>query len=697
MTAPARATRLARLLRPASIAFIGGKAAEEAVRQSRAFGFAGAIWPVNPRRGEMAGLVCYPDLASLPGVPDAVFLATPAEAAIALVGELATIGAGGVIAYASGFAEADAAGAARQARLVEAAAGMPLVGPNCYGMINALDRAALWPDQHGCVAVERGVAIITQSGNLGLNFTMQARGLPLASLISVGNCADLDPAELIEALLVDRRISAIGLHLEGLRSIARFDAAARAARAAGVPLVALKTGASAKGAALTLSHTSSLAGADGLHDALFERCGVARVHDPATFLETLKLLHHAGALCGRRITSASCSGGEASLVADLAARHGLETPDFAPATQAELERVLGPQVHVANPLDYHTYIWGDLAAQTACFAAMIGAGFAASALVLDFPRADRCSVADWQTTLDAFIAAHHAHPAPAGTVRMVVSSLAENLPESVILTLANEGIVAIGGVDTALAAIAAAARLGAALALEPLPPLADPGPAPTALRTLDEAAGKALLATAGVPVPAGMVLSRAGVLALCDDPAAPSPAPFPLVLKAVGDHLVHKTELGAVALNLADRPALRAALAAMERLSDRFLVEAMATGAVAELIVGLGRDPQFGLFLTLGAGGVLVELLAQVEQVLLPTSPAAIERALDRLAVSRLMAGWRGQPAGDRAAVIEAVMAVARLAESHGAVLAELDVNPLIVLPTGVIAADALIRMGEIA
>jgi acetyl-CoA synthetase len=688
--------RLDRLLRPRSIAFVGGKAAEEAVRQIRAFGFAGAIWPVNPRRSEMAGLPCHADLASLPAAPDAVFLAAPAEPSIALVGELAAMGAGGVVCYASGFAEEGAEGQQRQARLLAAAEGMPLVGPNCYGMINALDRALLWPDQHGASAVERGVAIITQSGNLGLNFTMQTRGLPLAYLISVGNCVDVDPAELVAALVADGRVSAIGLHLEGLRSVARFDAAARAARAAGVPLVVLKTGASEKGAALTLSHTSSLAGADALHDALFERCGISRVHEPATFIETLKLLHHAGPLRGQRITSASCSGGEASLVADLAARHGLATPDFPAAAQGELEQVLGAAVHVANPLDYHTYIWGDLAAQTACFAGMISADFEASLLVLDFPRADRCSADDWQTTLDAFIAAHRAHPAPPGTVRMVVSSLPESLPESVILALGAAGIVAVPGVDAALGAIAAAARAGAALALGEQAVLADPAAAPTAPRLFDEAASKALLAMAGVPVPAGTVLGREALRALCDDAEAHLPAPFPLVLKAVGEYLAHKTELGAVALNLTDRAALRAALEQMASLSEHFLVEAMAQDTVAELIVGVGRDPQFGPYLTLGAGGIFVELLRQVEQLLLPTSREAIERALDRLAVSRLLAGWRGKPAGDRAAAVDAVLAIARFAEAHAAGLAELDVNPLIVLPTGVVAADALIRMEEL-
>ncbi|HEX4847262.1 MAG TPA: acetate--CoA ligase family protein [Novosphingobium sp.] len=689
---------LDRLLRPRSIAFVGGKAAEEAVRQSRAFGFDGAIWPVNPNRADMAGVPCLPALVDLPDAPDAVFLAAPAGPTIALAGDLAAMGAGGAICYASGFAETGPEGQQRQAELLDAAGAMPLVGPNCYGMLNAFDRVALWPDQHGClpIAEGRGVAIISQSGNLALNFTMQARGLPIGYVISVGNCADVTPADLIEALVRDERVSAIGLHLEGLGSVARFSEACLAARAAGVPLVALKTGASAKGAALTLSHTSSLAGADALCDALFARYGVARAHDPAQFLETLKLLHVAGPLAGRRITSASCSGGEASLTADLAERAGLETPDFPPASQAELEEVLGPQVHVANPLDYHTYIWGDGPAQTRCFAGLIGAGFEAAILILDFPRADRCDARDWQTTLDAFVGAHRANPPQPGTVRIVASSLAENLPEAVCAQLLAAGLVPAAGLAEALAAIAAAAGIGEVWSRPPAPALPEPltalsGPA----AVWDEVRSKAALARAGVPVPAGRTVTLAEIEALCADPASPLPAPFPLVLKAVGEHLAHKTELGAVALGITSREGLLAEAQRMAPLGGTFLIEEMVGGAVAELIVGVARDPQFGLFLTLGAGGIFVELLRQVEQVLLPASREEIAAALARLPIDAVLQGYRGKPGCDRDALVNAITAIAAFALDHADRLEELDVNPLLALPRGATAVDALIRMRE--
>ena len=690
------ADRLTRLLRPRSLAIVGGKAAEEAVRQCRALGFSGPIWPVNPKRETMGGLACCPDIASLPQTPDAVFLAAPAEATIALAGELA--GAGGAICYASDFAESGDEGQSRQAALLAAADGVPLMGPNCYGMLNLFDRVALWPDQHGCPPIEagRGVAIISQSGNLALNFTMQTRGLPIGYVISVGNCADVTPADLIEALIKDKRVSAIGLHLEGLGSVARFSQACLAARAAGVPLVALKTGASEKGAALTLSHTSSLAGADALCDALFARYGVARAQHPAQFLEILKLLHVSGPLRAKRVTSASCSGGEASLTADLAERAGLVTPDFPPAAQAALEAVLGPRVHVANPLDYHTYIWGDVAAQTACFTAMLQADFEASLLILDFPRADRCTAADWDVTLGAFRAAVQAFPAAPGTVRIVASALAENLPEAIARDLIDHGIMPASGLAEALDAVAAAAGIGAAWA-RPMPP-ALPEPPPMGagdVVTWDEVRSKQALAAYAVPVPRGQLLTAAELEVLCADAARPMPAPFPVVVKAVGADLAHKTELGGVALGLTQRADVLAAARRMAGLGDAFLIEEMVTDPVAELIVGVGRDPQFGLFLTLGAGGIFVELLRQVEQVLLPASRTEIEDALRRLPLYAVLEGYRGRAGCDVPALIDSIDSIAQFALAHQAHLEELDVNPLLARPQGTVAVDALIRMRE--
>ena len=275
---------------------------------------------------------------------------------------------------------------------------------------------------------------------------------------------------------------------------------------------------------------------------------------------------------------------------------------------------------------------------------------------------------------------------------MVVSSLAETMPEAVATALLAERIVPAAGLGEALRAIAAAASIGEAWG-KPVPPALPEMPVllPGDAITWDEVRSKAALAAAGVPIARGKVFS----LAALEDPATPLPAPFPLVLKAVGSDLAHKTEVGGVVLNLANREALLGAAKSMSRLSETFLIEEMVGGAVAELIVGVGRDPQFGLFLTLGAGGIFVELLRQTEQVLLPASHGDIAAALARLPLHKVLAGYRGKPGCDMTALVDAIARIADWAVAHADRLEEMDVNPLLALPTGTIAVDALIRIRE--
>jgi len=694
---------LRRLLSPRSIAVVGGKAAAEVVRQCRKLGFAGEIWPVHPTRASMEGLPCFADVASLPGAPDATFVAVPNKGTVDVVRELAARGAGGAICYASGFAEVGGEGIALQAELVRAAGAMALVGPNCYGLLNYLDGVALWPDQHGGTRVERGVAIVTQSGNIGLNLTMQRRHLPLAYLITVGNKAGNRIDSIIDALLDDPRVSTIGLHIEGLDDIAAFSRVALRALERGVPLVALKAGSSELGARTTLSHTSSLAGPDTLYQALFQRYGIARVFDVSQLLETCKFLHVHGGLGGRRIVSASCSGGEASLVADLAQTHGLEMPALPDAARERLHQVLGEKVHVTNPLDYHTYIWGDAAASTEAFSGLMDCAFDAHVLVLDFPRTDRCDGSSWHTTLDAFVAAKDA--ARAGTVACVVSTLPEGMPDDVAAKLLAHGLAPMQGTSECLAAIGHAAAFAQAQRLRDtntalhgpaeLPAVLDhtrqeAHATPTAIapHLLNEVRSKALLTQWGVPLPRGAVGNAAQV------PALAQRIGFPVVVKAVSDTLAHKTDVGGVQLNLRSNQAVAEAVARMAHVADEFLVESMELGAVAEIIVGIQRDPQFGLALTFGAGGVWVELLRDSATLLFPVRRSDVHACLLSLRMRPLLEGFRGQPAGDIEALVEAVMAIAAFGEAHAATLQELDVNPLLVFPQGrgVRAVDALIR-----
>ncbi|HSF97040.1 MAG TPA: CoA-binding protein, partial [Thermohalobaculum sp.] len=336
---------LSRLFRPRSIAVFGGGAWGPAVvEQCQKMGFDGAIWPVHPSRDEIRGLPCYRTVEDLPQAPDASFIGVNRNLTIDVVARLAARGAGGAVCFASGFKESEAegtGGADLQARLIAAAGEMPILGPNCYGLINYLDGALLWPDQHGGRRVETGVAILTQSSNILINMTMQARGLPLAYCVAAGNQAQTGLAEMAMAVLDDPRVTAVGLHIEGVGDVRAFEALAAKARAARKPIVALKVGRSEQAQAGAVSHTASLAGSDAASRAFLTRLNMPILASIPEFLETLKLLHVHGPLPGRDLCSMSCSGGEASLIADADIGRNIRFRKLDAAERAGVKATLG--------------------------------------------------------------------------------------------------------------------------------------------------------------------------------------------------------------------------------------------------------------------------------------------------------------------------------------------------------------------
>ena len=651
-------------------------------------GFEGEVWPVHPTRAEVAGRAAFRTVEALPRPPDAAFVGVNRHAAIDAVAALAAAGAGGAICYAAGFLEAKGGGDL-QAALVAAAGAMPLVGPNCYGLINFLDGVPLWPDQHGGARLGgevRGVAIIMQSSNVAISVTMQRRGVPIAYMVTAGNQAQLGLSDLALALLEDDRVSALGLHVEAFDSVAGMEAVAARARARRVPVVALKVGRSSAAQAAALSHTASIAGADAGSAALLTRLGVPRAHGIGDFLEALKFLHAAGPLTGRRIGSLSCSGGEAGLMADAVADTRLTLPPLAPEHTTAVAATTHPLVTVANPFDYHTFSWGDEAALRTTFEAFAKGGFDANVLVLDFPRDDRCDDADWQVTARAFELAL----SDMGATGAVLATLAENMPEGWAQTLLSRGIAPLCGMSEGLAALEAAAEVGEAWQRPAAPPVVAPAMSAGASCVIDEAEAKARLRRVGLATPAGGVAKDAAAavaLAASLDGA--------VVVKALG--VAHKTEQGAVRVGLRGAAAVRAAAQDLLPLGAGLLVERHVEDVVCELIVGLKRDPQFGVLLTVGAGGILVELVRDSVTLLLPTNADEVRGALARLRCAPLLRGHRGRPAGDVDAAVAAVMAVANFGAAHGAALEELDVNPLAVLPAGqgAVALDALLRIRE--
>jgi acetyl-CoA synthetase len=663
---------LKRLLRPGTVAVIGGDSAAKVIRQCRRIGFEGEIWAVNPRRQVLAGVPCVPTVSDLPGVPDASFVAAPPQATLPVIRELRERNAPGAVCFAAGFAETGAEGRALQQQLRDAAGDMAVMGPNCHGFLNYLDGVALWPDEHGGRRSERGVALIAQSGNIAINLTMQQRGLDYSYVISVGNNCVLDMHHYIDALLDDPRVSAIGLHIEGLDDIHAFSNAAIRALRQGVPIVALKAGRSARGAEIAMSHTGSLAGSDALYSALFARLGIARCDTVAHFLETMKFVAAVGALPAPTVGSMSCSGGDASIVADNAAALGLETPSFSAESARKLQELLGPNVDVSNPLDYHLYVWGDHDKLVESFSEVLRNEFACTLLVLDYPAGSDNDDTNWQIAEQALLAAVHA----TGQRAVIVSSLAETMSADVRERLKKAGIVAMQ-----------AATIGVAQGnVEQILPVMVVDELTGEPAMFDEWHSKQLLAGAGVAVPSGRLCGGDDVVAAATDIG------YPVVLKAVSSRLAHKSEAGAVVVGLKDATELGAAAARLADRYDRFLVEQMIRPVVAELIVGVSRDPTFGLSLLIGTGGVLVELLDDTVSLLLPVQREEARMALASLKAGALLGGYRGGPAGDVEAALDAIEAIAAFATEHADSLLELDVNPLLVTPQGAIAADALIR-----
>lgn len=677
---------LDRLIRPRTIAVFGGREARRVIEQCDRMGFAGEIWPVHPTQESVLGRGCYRSVAELPDAPDAAFVGVNRTLTVDIVRDLAARGAGGAVCYASGFSEAVAEladGADLQQALVEAAGTMPIVGPNCYGMINGLDGALLWPDQHGIVRTERGVAILTQSSNIAINLSMQRRGLPISYLMTAGNQAQTGLSDLAQAVLEDPRVTAVGLHIEGFGDIRALEALAMRARELKKPVVALKVGKSEQAQRAAVSHTASLAGSDAVADAVLERLGIGRVATLPELIETLKLLHVAGPLESDAISSMSCSGGEASLMADAAVGRTVEFRALKPEQLPALRASLGQMVTLSNPLDYHTFVWGDLVRQTEAFSAMFAGGYALNLLVLDFPREDRCDGADWMITVSAVAAAAKQTGASAG----ILATLPENMPEAIAKQLIQAGIVPLCGISEALAAADIASGIASAWKKpQPLPLLSTRTEAGE-VETLSEAEAKAELAAFGLATPRGETAPTPSEAAKCAEQLG-----FPVALKALG--VEHKSDVGAVKLNLWDRNAVTDAAKGMASVARGFLIEKMVERPVAELIIGAVRDPVVGLTLTVGAGGILVELLEDSVVLPLPVTKAEVLERISRLKVRKLIEGYRGGAASNLEIVADAVLSAAEYVVTNAAHLEELDINPLMVLAEsrGVVAADALIR-----
>jgi len=676
-----------RLLNPRTIATFGGANAQEVIRQSDLMGYKGEIWPVHPKKTEILGRTVYRSVEELPGSPDAAYVGVNRHLTIDIVRDLAAREAGGAVCYATGFIEAGEEGSELQARLLEASGDMPLIGPNCYGLLNYLNGAMLWPDQQGGRRVEEGVAIITMSSNVGFNLTMQRRGLPIAYMISLGNKLKFDLHDAIHTFAQQGKVTAIGLFLETMPDPRAFQEAVNVARELGKPIVAIKVGRSDVAQKMVVSHTASLAGSDVLVSALFERLGVARVDSLEALIEALKVLHVLGPLDGGRIGAMSTSGGDLTLLAD-ALGPNLTMPPLSEKVTQGLQATIHERMVAANPFDFQMFDWNDEEQNAKNFTAFLAEDFDVALCVLDYPREDKCDQSTWGGAERGFVRAAQ----QTDTKAAVLATFSDTISEPVAARLMKDGVAMLAGIDAGLAGIQAAVDVGDAWSRPPRPPLLtdfDQRP-DDPVKVLDEAESKGLLAQRGVPVPSMRVVRSAEEAA-----AAAEALGYPVVVKTLG--VAHKTDVGGVRLDLGSADEVSAAVTEMSGLSESYLIEKMVDGVVAELIVGVARDEQFGPYLLVGGGGILVELMKDSASLLLPTTRERVLHALGQLKCASLFSGFRGAPTADMNAAADVIMAVAGMVEDAPSSIIELDINPLMLLAEGegVVAADALISLKE--
>jgi len=685
---------LARLMRPRSIAVVGATPREETyahetLRNLGALGYDGEVWGVHPTHREVLGREVFPSLADLPAPADAVVVAVPAAGVPDVIAEAGASGCGGAVVFGAGFA--DGGDRALQDRLVAAALrhALPVIGPNCDGMVRLHERAALWGDALRPQPAG-GVALVSQSGNLAVNALATRRGLRLHTVVSCGNQAVLDAGDLLAFLAEDEGVRSVALYLEDDGDAPRLCEALARCADHGVGVAVLKAGASAVGATAAATHTGAIAGDHRVFRALVEEAGAAWARDGHEVLELAKALASGRRARGRGVALVTCSGADCAVGGDEAERLGVDLPPLGAGTVERLRALLPSAATVANPLDYTALVWGETATLRDMIATLGADAAIDQVLVLyDQPAGvDGWSAQSWANVREGIVAGAAATETPV----LVAATLPELLDDTSAADFAARGIPAACGMrEGMLCALAlqpvapgAADRLraiGAAAAGAP----GAPAGAYADGRWLAEHEAKALLRGLGVPVVPGRVARDED-----DALAVAGQVGWPVALKRSVAGLRHKTEAGALALGVADDATLRREYRRLAAGGGAVLVEAMAAGAV-ELIVAARRDAVVPA-LVIGMGGVWAELLDDAAVVPLPATPARVAAAIRSLRGAPLLCGGRGRTPLD-------VDAAAALASRAGDVLlAEglelLELNPVLVSPHGALALDAVVREG---
>lgn len=687
---------ISRLLQPRSVAVIGAsadptKTAGRPVAYLQKHGFAGAIYPVNPKANRIGDLPCYPDVASLPEVPDVAIVLLGAEVAHLAVRDLAARGCAAAIVLASGYTETGEDGARRQKQLVEAAGSMRILGPNTIGLVNLTDAIVL--SATGALEMDEfptgSIGVVSQSGGIlgSLLSRAAARGVGLSKLISTSNEVDLELADFIDHLADDPATQVIALYIETVRNPEKFRAACLKAARAGKPVVAFKIGRSEAGAQAAVSHTGAMAGADRMYDALFKQVGVIRARSFADLLDVPAALSTGRKLRGRRVAILTSTGGAGTLVSDDLGVAGFDTPAPDAATaQALRDLQTGSEAVLdRNPIDVTLAGLRPDLLRGAINALLASPSYDALVIIvgsssLAMPELMASAIRDCLPNSDKPILAYVSPHAP-----------------EVGALLTRNGVPAFAAAESCTAALDGMLRVGA-FKPEMVPAKAgapiEVGHLPSG--SLDEAQAKTLFRQFGIPCAAELVVTSAA-----EAEAAARELGGKTVLKILSSHITHKSDVGGVAVGLVSETMA-------ERLGqmvtdvkakagvtpERFLVQSMVNGGV-ELILGMHRD-SLGTAVMLGMGGVTAELFKDTTMRLLPMD-GGLSRD-DALSMAQelktwpLLDGFRGRPKADVEALVDTIVAFSNMAAQLGERLLEAEINPVFVLPRGqgVRAADGV-------
>ncbi len=686
---PVPRTALDRMLRPRSVAVVGasddpGRIGGRPLSYLRRAGFAGPVYPVNPKRETVQGIASYSGIADLPEAVDAAIIALPAPLVPAAVQACADKGVGGAIIFSAGFAEVGAEGAAVQADLAAIArgGGLRIMGPNCLGSYDSeLGFFATFTATLEDGFPEPGVVgLASQSGAYGSHVSVLARnrGLKLRSWITTGNECDLAMPEALAWLIEDPRIKVVMAYAEGITDPGRLLAALDRARALGKAVVFMKVGTSEIGAAAVASHTASLAGSDRVYDAVLRQYGAYRARDTGELLDVAYAAAGGVFPAHDGLGLTTISGGVGAQMADAAADFGLAVAPMPKDAEARIKERL-PFAVARNPVDFTGHFYNDKGLFAACLEAMLAEG--GYAAVIAFLTSGAAAPGSLEPTLEAFAKARAEFPD-----RVLVSCMVG--PPEVVARYEAAGCLVFEDPTRAVRAVAALRWFARRFAVP-----RDPGEAPgfegppLPAGALGEQQAKQILAAAGI----AMVEDRL-VTGPDEAVAAAEELGWPLVMKIASPDILHKTEAGGVRLGIAHEAGLRQAwteiletvrVAAPGARIEGLLLSPQAPPGGIETILGVQRDPVFGPMVMLGLGGILVEVLGDVALRHAPFGPAEARAMIAELKGRALLDGARGRPPADQEALVGALVALSHFAASHGAAIESLDINPFLVLPDG--------------